>query len=220
MAVYTHNIITHGLSGKFGRYSYFRQRNGRTHFCRIENPYTGPLSDKQVASNNKFRQAHLFAQSVIGNPARKASYARRARKGRSAYNEAISDAMQAPEIRHLQEHNRMIRIVAIDNFEVTQVSAELYDDTGVLIEKGMATRSNHADNWRYKVKTKNAARVVIKAFDAAGNVAAQEMFTEGISTASSLPAKTFTDHTPGKETRIAVFISKPGNPPPWPHADN
>lgn len=179
MAVYLHNVITHGLSGKYGKAGYFRQRNGRTYFCKIENAYTGPLSAKQAANNHRFREAQLFAQMIIGNPERKAVYASRARQGRSAYNEAISDAMHAPEIKELQLCERNIYIRATDNFEVVQVRVQLYDDTGELLEEGLAAGGSEA--WHYHIRTTIAARIVITAFDAAANTDVQELFAEGIS---------------------------------------
>ncbi len=178
MAVYIHNVITYGLSGKYGKAGYFRQRNGRTYFCRQENPYTGPLSLKQVTNNNRFREAQLFAQMIIGDQERKAVYASRARKGRSAYNEAISDAMHAPEIKEVQVCERSIYIRATDNFEVTQVRVQLYDDTGALLEEGLAVGGS--GEWYYQVSLTITARVVITAFDAAGNTDLQEVFAEGI----------------------------------------
>lgn len=178
MAIYINNIITKGLSGKFGRHGYFRQYNGRTVFCRLEHPYTGPLSAKQVANNDRFRKAHQFAQHIINNPGRKALYARRARNGRSAYNEAISDAMHAPEIREVAEHRHTILIRASDNFEVTKMLVQVYDDTGTLIEEGRYTTPGREVKWKYKLKAWTPVRVVVKVYDAAGNMAEQEVLVE------------------------------------------
>ncbi|WP_295126132.1 hypothetical protein [uncultured Chitinophaga sp.] len=174
MATYIQNTITYGLTGKCGQNHYFRQQHGKTVLCTIERPYQGPATVKQQAANNQFRKAQLFAKQVIADPERKAAYTSRAREGCSAYNMAISDAMQAPVIKNVETEHRTIRVTAIDNFAVTAVTIAVYDETGELVEHGVAEVPTRKLHWEYEVNTSYAARVVIKAFDGAGNFAEQE----------------------------------------------
>ncbi len=210
MAIYTHNSITYGLTGKFGEQGYFRQHHGKTVLCKVEHPYAGQATAKQKESNNRFRRAQLFAQSVIHDPARKAIYEARARKGRSAYNEAISDAMRAPEIRQVKVENGIISLLALDNFEVTKVYAQVYDNTGMLVEEGLAVKVAGLFNWQYEVKAVFTVRVVVKAFDAAENFAEQELFVEGKSRLlpNSNPAAEGSDTTAAEQGTEAGYLNK------------
>jgi len=88
------NSIMQGASGAFGKELVFRQRGGKTVISRPASIKPGPPSPQQKVLRDKFREAHLFAKTVIADPALKAIYQAKAKPGATAYNAAISEFMK------------------------------------------------------------------------------------------------------------------------------
>lgn len=71
-----------------------------------------------------------------------------AKDGESAYNVAVADFLNAPDIKEVDfskytgEVGSQITICAIDDFKVTDVQVEIFDSTGVLVERGGALQQD------------------------------------------------------------------------------
>ena len=136
-------MVTHGLSGKVGDMLVFSQRNGKTIVSKIPNR-TAPQSDAQIQHLQKFQEAVIYAKSVMADPTTKAAYAAKAQGGVTAYNVAVADLLNAPNIESINlsaytgKIGDKIIIRATDDFKVTKVTVtieNLTDGSGTLISR-------------------------------------------------------------------------------------
>jgi hypothetical protein len=99
MAKQKGNVVTHGLSGKIGDLLIFRQRDGQTIVSKIPEQQK-TVSEKQTEVRKRFQQATLYAKISIATPGVKERYDSEAkkRKGMTAYNVAVADFYNAPDI--------------------------------------------------------------------------------------------------------------------------
>jgi len=180
MAKSKNNVITHGLSGKIGDMLVFTQRAGKTIVGKIPDRSTVAPSDKQQKVNKKFQEAIIYAKAAIQDPATKAAYAAAAKGGQNAFNVAVADLFNAPDIESIDlsgytgKVGDKIMILATDDFKVTAVSVEIYNADGSLVEKGPAVADAAGNHFTYTATTVNAAltgdKIVIKASDLPGNL--------------------------------------------------
>ncbi len=91
MAKSRNNIVTAGLSGGIGNQLVFKQVNGETIVAKYPNR-KGSSTPKQIALNNKFAKATVYAKNALQNAALKKVYADQAAKrlGVSAYAMAVA----------------------------------------------------------------------------------------------------------------------------------
>ena len=88
------SILYRGMSGTLGNkvyyqlrgFTYVRKRPGYKY-----NDHPGP---RQAATHNNFREAHLFAKSIIADRMLKAQYAAKAKPGCTAYVTALSEYLR------------------------------------------------------------------------------------------------------------------------------
>ncbi|MEO8769131.1 MAG: hypothetical protein ABI402_03580 [Ferruginibacter sp.] len=90
MQVDEEDIVRLGLSGKIGDEVYYK-RNGKTFVRKAPGSYNKIPSRKQAIERERFKQAHLFALSVINDPALKAAYNIKAKGLSTAYIAAVSE---------------------------------------------------------------------------------------------------------------------------------
>jgi hypothetical protein len=179
MARSKNNVVTHGLSGKVGDMLVFSQRNGKTIVSKIPNR-TAPQSDAQIQHLQKFQEAVIYAKSVMADPTTKAAYAAKAQGGVTAYNVAVADLLNAPNIESINlsaytgKIGDKIIIRATDDFKVTKVTVTITNADNSLVEKGEAVLSANGLDWVYTAATVNADlsgdKIVVQAFDLPGNL--------------------------------------------------
>jgi signal peptidase I len=184
MAKQKGNVVTHGLRGKVGDLLVFRQRNGETVVSKI------PELPKKVTEGQKkhqkfFQQATIYGKSVVADPQLKELYeaAAKKKKGITAYNVAVADFLNAPDIENvdLSAYNGAagdeIRIIASDDFAVKSVHVSINNVDGTLIEEGYASQ-NVGNLWIYVASKNNDSttgdRIVVTASDIPGNITAEE----------------------------------------------
>ena len=177
MAKMNDNNATHGIRGKVNQLVY-SQRNGETV---VSKPpiRTAPYSEAQHNINSIFKQAVLYARSILQNAAIKLAYKKKAKRGQSAFNMAIADYFKAPVIVSVdldQLANQIgskITTLVTDNFRVESVKVRVEKSGGDLIEEGNAVLQPDGLNWQYTTTTAdaNAAgnKVSITASDLPGN---------------------------------------------------
>jgi hypothetical protein len=87
---------------------------------------------------------------------------------KTAYNFALSDWFNAPEIHCIERKKGHIRVQASDNVMVTRVQVTLLDEAGSVLEKGEAVRGKR-NWWEYAPQTEGNT-IIVEAWDLPGNV--------------------------------------------------
>lgn len=185
MAKSRNNVITHGLSGKVGDLLIFRQRDGQTVVSKIPER-TKELSEKQTETLKRFQQATVYAKAAVSDPGMKERYEEKAkkRKGITAYNVAVADFFNAPDIETVDlsaytgETGDEIRIIVSDDFAVKSVHVQIGNADGSTVEEGEAVNSA-GSLWIYTATADNESldgdKIVVTASDMPGNVAVEDV---------------------------------------------
>lgn len=184
MAKSRNNVVTHGLSGKIGNMLVFRQRNGKTVVSNTPRISSKQKSDRQLLQRQKFLQAVSYAKAVVADDETKLTYQSVAKNGLTAYNMAVADMLNAPEIQDVNisgytgKPADVIQVKATDDFKVAQVTVEILKADGSVVEKGNAVSNDAGFEWLYgatvNVDSVNGCKVIVKAMDLPGNVTALE----------------------------------------------
>ena len=177
MAKIWNNLFLEGLTGLVGdRIILRRDAAGRTIICARPrpNPHRA-FSDLQRAQLDRFREAAAYAVSAMHNPV----YAGLAHgTPRNAYNLAISDWFHPPQILDLDlgdwrgQPGKVIRVRALDDVLVRQVSITILGPDGWLLETGPAAQLD-AQCWQYLTTSlaQGSLTVVATAWDLPGHAA-------------------------------------------------
>lgn len=171
MAKVKRNMILSGLSGSLGP----------DHYARIRKDGKTIISQKPDFSNRQFSEGQLNVQSRTAQAAAYAKVAARenpiyaqkaAGTSRNAYNLAFRDWQKPPVIRSIDvDYDGKIRVSAIDDTVVTKVTITIMDEEGHSLEQG------EAELWMgvwWDYLAANKGRILVEAFDLAGNVTRQE----------------------------------------------
>jgi hypothetical protein len=171
MAKVRDNPITEGLSGKLGRRYFFRRRrNGATLLCRVPDFSDRVFSQGQLAHQSRFQKAVAYARAAQTHPI----YADLAlQRLQPAYNIALSDWFHPPVIHAVSRQAGRIRISATDNVQVATVRITLLDRHGQTLERGEAVYVSDS-LWELELVAPNEAKVLVEAFDLAGNCTKHE----------------------------------------------
>ena len=155
MANVRKNVLTRGLSGKVGNLVVFRQNGDKTIMGSAPGKRTKPLSDAQLNLIGQFKEAVIYAKSVLANPDKKADYAAAAVKGESAYNLAVADFLKPPVIKEIDSSlytgqiGSKIRVRVTDNFKLTGCSVTILKADNSVLETGAATIGTNGLDWFY-----------------------------------------------------------------------
>jgi hypothetical protein len=184
MAESKKNDVTLGMSGKFGEMFVFRQKDGKTIASRAPGPRTGEPTADQQAVRGKFQLAVIYGKTVMANELLKHDYKSRAEPGQTAYNVAIADYFQAPDIvevdlsQYTGQIGQQIRIRVTDDFEVTSVAVTIHNQDGTLQEEGDAAMTPNKLDWIYTANSTNASlsgdKITIMATDTPANMTKKE----------------------------------------------
>ena len=175
MAKVGKNVLTRGLSGKLGNQVVFRNNGESTIISTAPGKRTRPLSEVQQLHVQLFREAVIYAKSVIADDAKKAVYEAAVKNGKSAFNLAIADFMKPPVISEMDNSNYTgqtggkIRVRATDNFRITEINVTIFDPENMIVESGAATPQDNGLDYIYVATHVNNAmtggRIVSKATD-------------------------------------------------------
>ncbi len=183
MAESKDNIITHGLSGKVGDIIVFSQRNGKTIVSRSPKRKS-EMTDKQKEHLEKFQKAVIYAKAALQNPTTKQMYDKAAakKKGVNSYNIAVADLMNAPKIEQIDlsayagQIGDVIKVKAYDDFAVKEVTIEIQNADGALVEKGNAV--DNGLEWVYTATVNNpnllGDKIIVRATDNPNNLTIKE----------------------------------------------
>ncbi|MDR1169542.1 MAG: hypothetical protein LBK97_01745 [Prevotellaceae bacterium] len=188
MAKSKKNVVTYGLSGKVGDLLVFRQVDGQTIVSQTPGKSRTPESKKQAAHRKRFQQAVLYAQIAIESPETGERYkAVAAKKGKKAFNLAVADFFNAPDIENIDvsgycgNAGDQIRIIARDDFAVKSITVRIVNSDGSLVEEGEAVNSVSA-LWIYTATQDNenleGDKITVTVSDLPGNVSSDELKIE------------------------------------------
>ncbi len=177
MAKMSDNNATHGIRGKVNQLVY-RQRKGET-FISKPPIRSAPYSEAQKNIVSTFKQAVLYARSILQDAAIKLAYTKKAKRNQTPFNLAIADYFKAPVIVSVdlaQLANQIgskISALVTDNFRVEAVKVKIEKSNGTLVEEGDAVLQPDGLHWLYITTTATAKttgnKVSITATDLPGN---------------------------------------------------
>ena len=123
-------------------------------------------SPAQKAHNERFQAAVFYARGAQTHP----FYVELAAAApmKTAYNFALSDRLNAPEIHAVEKKDGCIRVQASDNILVSRVHVTVLDEQGGTLEAGEAIKSE-GDWWEFASEA-GGKTVIAKAWDLTGNV--------------------------------------------------
>jgi len=165
------NVIVRGLSGILGGQIVFRQRrDGSTIAATPPDFSQRVLSKDQKAHHSKFKEGAAYAKEAAKTQPLYAQLA--AGTSKTAYNVALADFFHPPVVHSVERNESAIRIQASDGVKVTKVSVTIFDQDGSVLEKGEANSSTDSGWWEYVPQ--HTGRVLVEAYDLAGNVGKME----------------------------------------------
>ena len=185
MAESKKNIATEGLSGRVGNFI-FRRRKADDKIFVARRPVASEEepTEAQINVQRKFQRGIIYGKSAIADPATKALYTAKATGGRSAFNVAVADYFNAPQIELVNMDGytgavgSTITITVTDDFAVSSVHVKIENMDGSLIEEGEAVPGNTDIDWVYTatVANENLAgdKITVTAYDMPGNTDNQE----------------------------------------------
>ena len=169
-----------GFRGRIGDLIY-RTRGNKTFV------YAAPLPRKEKPETTArlqnhrslFKDAVVYAQSALKDPALHERYKAVTKNGQTAFNIAVRDFYSPPEIneietrRYLGKTGDIITIKASDDFEVSTVMVSIQSAGGKLLEMGEAIPAIKKYKWCYHISRPNKAVpgtiIVVEAKDHPGN---------------------------------------------------
>jgi hypothetical protein len=181
MAQSTDNVVTYGLRGMVGKMLVFRKRGDLTIVA------SRPKVDKnrvattvQLAIQEKFKLASIYASGAIQDPILKAAYEASATGNQSGFNRAFKDAQLAPEFvgtpdvgNYTGVKGQGISAKVIDDFRVEMVKVKIVSPADVVIEQGNAVKGSDNVKWTYLIQQTNAdvsgCVITFMAYDLPGN---------------------------------------------------
>ena len=142
-----------------------------------------PLSPAQKITRGRFYLAVEYAKAQMCDPEMRALYqAGINKRNRSAFGVAVTDALNAPDVRLIDDDNYrggigdVITIRAWDDFMVARVRVILSDTHGTELERGEAVQDRwNIFLWKYTATIANrtlaGTTITATAFDLPGNQA-------------------------------------------------
>ncbi len=158
MAFIHPNPATGELSGSLGDLVFAKQKSGKI-IVRKRPVRKAAKRKGEIANQQGFTSAVAYAKKVWAeDPDLRARYnAAAAIQGRQGFHLAKADYLKPPEVREidLAEYTgapgEIIRINAVDNFEVKSVQVKIRHLDASAIEHGQAEREN--DRWVYEARS-------------------------------------------------------------------
>ena len=131
MAIIKNNALIEGISGMLDN-KVFKQVRGKTIVCnRAPKPVT--QSDQQKKNRDRFREASLWAKTILLEPDKKAYYQKKAKKLNmpNAYTAAIADYMRSASVMQVNRYeDKTTFSIYKKDFDVAQVELVLNNDSG------------------------------------------------------------------------------------------
>lgn len=177
MAKVRNNVIVRGLSGSFGDQMVIKiDKAGRTIISnKPEFDENRQFTPAQQAQHEKFREARAYAKDAKNLDV----YVAKAEgTPMSSSNIAMADWFHAPEIKEIDLSNwtgqagQYIRILAMDDVQVCQVSVVITDEQDAVLEQGAAVKDDASPWWIYTttVTVTGNPKVLVAVEDLPGHI--------------------------------------------------
>ena len=184
MAKVRNNIVTRGLSGKLGKLIVFRQVGDETIVTTVPVRKAYAPSEVQKKQVSRFQRAIIYAKKAMQDEGLKAAYQMRAKGNRNAFNIAIADFLNPPEIeaidvsRYKGTKDSRLLVRVTDDHRVSGVNVSIYQEDDTLVEQGAAIAHENGLDWIYTVQKTNThlkgSKLLIRASDIPGNISERE----------------------------------------------
>jgi hypothetical protein len=179
MAIIKDAVLLQHVNGTLGKEITIYQRGGKTIMAKKRSPSKKKPTSRQKEARYKMKLAAAYARQILQDPDIKAFYAAKAGPGQNAYNMAIKDAYNSPEIQEVRLEEDTVIVHATDEFRVAQVDIDILDAKGKYIERGKATPDWTGVKWTYHVKNlPKGGKLRVTAINMPGNVTKQEILLE------------------------------------------
>lgn len=177
MAIVKNKMLLLLRKGALGDLIVIYERNGQIIMAKKPSPSTKEPSVKQLEARYKMKVAALYAKEILKDPELRAYYAAKAiGLKQNAYNMAVKDAYNSPEIQNIRLEEETVVVTAKDEFRVAAVEVQVVDADGVMVERGAAVMSKNGGDWSYKAGSLPAGgRVIVVAVDLPGNETLKEL---------------------------------------------
>ena len=170
MAKITTNPTIEAMRGSLGKDLYFRTtKDGRVIISKKPDFSNRQFSEAQLNAQNRTKQAADYATVAYQeNPV----YAQKAEgTAKNAYNVAVGDWHNPPEIYRIDYRRGIIKVYAEDDVMVTRVRVSVLDEAGQTLEQGEAKPVTNVV-WEYQ--TAHRGQIRVEAWDLPGNTAREE----------------------------------------------
>ncbi len=149
------NVVMQGASGKIGKMLVFRQtRNGETVIAIRGKKRSTPLSAKEEAVRERFREAAHTAKILAKDPVYGAVYRAKAKEqGKTAYILAMKDCLTSPNTKSTKLHAHNGEIVeasvvpVIEDLKAAPIKLRMLKANNTVIEHGLAAVENKKPRW-------------------------------------------------------------------------
>lgn len=179
MAIVKDNILLQLVRGSLGGQITIYERNGQIIMAKKRGRSKKKPTQKQLEARYRMQAAAAYAKEILKDPELKAYYKSKAGPGQNAYNMAIKDAYNAPEVQQIRFEDTTVVVRAKDEFRVAEVDVRVFDVAGVQLERGKAVLGRNGVDWYYVAGSLPAGgMVVVGAVDLAGNETVREMRLE------------------------------------------
>lgn len=153
MAIVKDPLLLRCVRGTLGDEITIYERNGQIIMAKKRGPSRNKPTQKQLAARYKMKIAAAYAREILLDPAVKAFYKSKAGPGQNAYNMAVKDAYNSPEIQQLTLEDMTVTIRTTDEFRVEHVEVVVKDANGKRVESGRAVLQWNGVDWKYTVTT-------------------------------------------------------------------
>jgi hypothetical protein len=134
---------------------------------------------RQLEARYKMKVAAAYAKVIIKDPEIKAYYKSKAGPGQNAYNMAVKDAYNSPEIQNIRFEENSVVVTAKDEFRVAEVTIMVFDAGGKIQETGKAIPGRYGLDWHYQASGLPPGGMVrVIAVDMPGNGTVREVKLE------------------------------------------
>jgi hypothetical protein len=179
------NLAIEGLSGQVGNLVFRRRKaDGKVFVSVHPAAHEGAPSEAQQKVTARFQEAVIYGKSVTADPATKALYAEKASAGQSAYNVAVADFFNAPDIKEVDlsgyngQVDSTIKIKVVDDFKVAKVQVKIANEDGSVVEEGDAQLQTDGIHWSYTATQLNETlagdKITVTAWDLPNNSTVKE----------------------------------------------
>ena len=179
MAISDINVITHGYHGKIGNVV-IRRWAGKSVISSLPSTCFRKWSKAQKENRGHFRDAMSWARETLQDPVRHDHYRKKAKRGQTAWNAAVSDYLKGLRIDRIDMKNYQgrpgdeIMITAKNWVNVTMVIVTIFSAQGFMLESGPAVEDPGRTGWIYTATEANASyrksRIVVRLSDSVINL--------------------------------------------------